>query len=100
MRCRWVADFVAGYPKLPARWPGRKARRFANTARKKNICNEFSWQNFVLGVETNCSLKWMNVVHPSSQSNVRESGENPERLRHCNGYKFQCHREREGGMRL
>jgi len=37
---------------------------------------------------------------PPSQSNVRESGENPERLRHCNGYKFQCHRKREGGMRL
>ena len=42
----------------------------------------------------------MNPVHPKSQSDVRESGENPERLRHCNGYKFQCHREREGGMRL
>jgi hypothetical protein len=33
------------------------------------------------------------------QSNVREPGENPGRLRHCNGYKFQCHRKREGGIR-
>ena len=57
-----------------------------------------------LSVETNCSLKRMNVVHPPSQSNVREPGENPGRLRHCNGYKFpKCHRSesgrREGGLR-
>ena len=48
----------------------------------------------------------MNVVHPSSQSNVREPGENPGRLRHCNGYKFprataprQGSGRREGGSR-
>jgi len=40
------------------------------------------------------------VISPLMQSNVRESGESPERLRHCNGYKFQCHRKREGGMRF
>jgi len=39
-------------------------------------------------------------ISPPMQSNVRESGENPERLRHCNGYKFQSHRQREGGMRF
>jgi hypothetical protein len=36
------------------------------------------------------------------QSNVREPGVNPGRLRHCNGYKFQCHREigkAEGGSK-
>ena len=46
----------------------------------------------------------MNVVHPSSQSNVREPGENPGRLRHCNGYKFPKplfrSAEWEGGMRF
>ena len=30
-------------------------------------------------------------MHPSGQSNAREPGENPGRLRHCNGYKFQGH---------
>jgi hypothetical protein len=53
----------------------------------------------IFGVETDCSLKRMNVVHPSSQSNVWEPGENPGRLRHCNGYKFPRATEanREGG---
>ena len=40
---------------------------------------------------------------PLLQSNVREPGVNPGRLRHCNGYKFQCHcvfTMREGGMRF
>jgi hypothetical protein len=34
--------------------------------------------------------------------NVWEPGENPGRLRHCNGYKFQVHwsQDREGGIRL
>lgn len=38
----------------------------------------------------------------TSQSNVREPGVNPGRLRHCNGYKFQVHwsKDREGGTRL
>jgi hypothetical protein len=40
------------------------------------------------------------VVPPAMQSNVWEPGENPGRLRHCNGYKFQNHRQREGGMRF
>jgi len=41
-------------------------------------------------------------VSAKTQSNVREPGVNPGRLRHCNGYKFQCHcsQEREGGMRF
>ena len=63
-------------------------------------------RNFVLGVETDCSLKWMNIVHPSSQSNVREPGVNPGRLRHCNGYNFPgplprsaAAGRREGGLR-
>jgi hypothetical protein len=30
-------------------------------------------------------------IPPTSQSNVREPGVNPGRLRHCNGYKFQDH---------
>ncbi len=32
----------------------------------------------------------------------REPGVNPGRLRHCDGYKFQCHcsQEWEGGMRM
>jgi hypothetical protein len=54
----------------------------------------------LFSVETDCSLKRMNVVHPSSQSNVREPGENPGRLRHCNGYKFPKNAtevNREGG---
>jgi hypothetical protein len=39
---------------------------------------------------------------PQTQSNVREPGVNPGRLRHCNGYKFQVHwsKDREGGMRF
>jgi hypothetical protein len=40
------------------------------------------------------------VVSAKMQSNVWEPGENPGRLRHCNGYKFRCHRQREGGMRF
>ena len=28
---------------------------------------------------------------PLMQSNVREPGANPGRLRHCDGYKFQSH---------
>jgi hypothetical protein len=40
------------------------------------------------------------VFPPPSQSNVWEPGVNPGRLRHCNGYKFQSHRQREGGMRF
>ena len=49
---------------------------------------KFFLAKILFGVETDCSLKRMNVVHPSSQSNVWEPGENPGRLRHCNGYKF------------
>jgi hypothetical protein len=49
---------------------------------------KFLLAKILFGVETDCSLKRMNVVHPSSQSNVWEPGENPGRLRHCNGYKF------------
>ena len=52
------------------------------------ILQIISWQIFISGVDTKCSLKWMDIVHPLSQSNVREPGENPGRLRHCNGYKF------------
>ena len=61
-----------------------------------------SWQRPDSGVETECSLKWMNVVHPSLQSNVREPGGNPGRLRHCNGYKFPqaTDANREGGKRF
>ena len=90
-------------PPLPA---GRDARRYDGygfkfcPSRARKIHQIFSWQTLALGVQTECSLKRMDVVHPSSQSNVREPGENPGRLRHCNGYKFQCHRKREGGMRL
>ena len=42
-------------------------------------------------------------VSANVASNVREPGENPGRLRHCDGYKFQCHcvfYMREGGMRF
>ena len=49
---------------------------------------KFFLAKFLFGVETDCSLKRMNAVHPPSQSNVWEPGENPGRLRHCNGYKF------------
>jgi hypothetical protein len=60
---------------------------------------KFFLAKILFGVETDCSLKRMNVVHPSSQSNVWEPGENPGRLRHCNGYKFPRATEanREGG---
>jgi hypothetical protein len=36
----------------------------------------------------------------TTRSNVWEPGENPGRLRHCDGYKFRSHRQREGGMRF
>jgi hypothetical protein len=36
-------------------------------------------------------LKQRKSFPQQSQSNVREPGVNPGRLRHCNGYKFQCH---------
>ena len=38
-----------------------------------------------------CSLKAAEKFPPPLQSNVREPGVNPGRLRHCNGYNSQCH---------
>src|SRR3989442_10838864 len=37
-----------------------------------------------IALKKKCSLKTVNASSSASQSNVRESGENPERLRHCN----------------
>ena len=68
--------------------------------RKEN--DFFSWQIFISDVELNRSLKWRKNFRRKTWSNVWEPGENPGRLRHCNGYKFQCHwsKDREGGMRF
>jgi hypothetical protein len=74
--------------------------RQAPAATKKTGRAIFYLAKYLFSVEMDCSLKRMNVVHPSSQSNVREPGENPGRLRHCNGYKFPkvaTEANREGG---
>jgi hypothetical protein len=41
------------------------------------------WQLFRAGVRTGRSLKESRACGIQSQSNVREPGENPGRLRHC-----------------
>ena len=62
-----------------------KCGRFeASFPRRKNLCLE----NFQFGVELDGSLKPAEAFPPPSQSNVWEPGENPGRLRHCNGYKL------------
>ena len=53
----------------------------------------FIWRKKELFFETGGK-----VSAKQSQSNVREPGVNPGRLRHCNGYKFPMPpRNREGG---
>jgi hypothetical protein len=47
-------------------------------------------------VELGRSLKPGGSNSALSQSNVWEPGEIPGRLRHCNGYNFQCHRCKSG----
>ena len=51
---------------------------------RRKFCLDF----FLFGVKRNRSLKLAEQFPPTSQSNVREPGVNPGRLRHCNGYKF------------
>src|SRR5208283_1760965 len=102
MRWSRVADYCFRALKVAASRPGRKVRKSARFPHEK--FSNYFLAKYLFGVETDCSLKRMNVVHPSSQSNVWEPGENPGRLRHCNGYKFpKCHRSesgrREGGLR-
>jgi hypothetical protein len=50
--------------------------------RKKIIFLKFILNKKIIGVKTNCSLKWT-TCSSLMQSNVREPGENPGRLRHC-----------------
>jgi len=97
MRWSRVADYCFCALNVSASRPKRKVCKFVLFPRE-NFSNNFL-AKFLFGVETDCSLKRMNVVHPSSQSNVWEPGENPGRLRHCNGYKFPGATEtnREGG---
>jgi len=58
--------------------------------------------NFFIPRKTEPFFETGGTVSAKSQSNVWEPGVNPGRLRHCNGYNFQCHcsQEREGGMRF
>jgi len=101
--CRFAADFPGAFGDAGgnAGFSRQKANSAAVLPRERGVpywnmrfqCIQkilqiISWQFFSSGVETNCSLKWMDVVHPPSQSSVREPGGNPGRLRHCNGYKF------------
>jgi len=75
---------AGGMPALPGVEEWWRCR----SAFSKFTAQRFFLAKILFGVETDCSLKRMNVVHPSLQSNVWEPGENPGRLRHCNGYKF------------
>jgi hypothetical protein len=45
------------------------------------------------------SLKPAEKFPPKSQSNVWEPGENPGRLRHCNGYKLPMPLSESSGRR-
>jgi hypothetical protein len=56
------------------------------------IVRKFSLAKDLIGVERRRSLI-RRKFPPPMRSNVREPGEIPGRLRHCNGYKFQCHCE-------
>ena len=56
--------------------------------RKFYTQGKFCLEFFQFSVKQNRSLKPAEKFPPSSQSNVREPGVNPGRLRHCNGYKF------------
>jgi hypothetical protein len=80
---------------------GAAGRRFPGIAagRRDDKPGIFFLAKKKFSVKADCSLKGMDVVHPSSQSNAREPGENPGRLRHCNGYKFPeaTGAKREGG---
>jgi hypothetical protein len=56
--------------------------------RKFSANRKFCLEKFNFRVKRSRSLKRAEKFPPTSQSNVREPGENPGRLRHCNGYKF------------
>jgi len=51
----------------------------------------FCLEIFLFSVELSPFFETAEVIPPISQSNVWEPGENPGRLRHCNGYNSQCH---------
>jgi hypothetical protein len=68
--------------------------------RKSGTSGKFVLEKSLFGAKWNRSLKLAERFPPTMQSNVWEPGVNPGRLRHCNGYKFQSHRQREGGMRF
>jgi hypothetical protein len=63
-----------------------RAFRRKFSARGK-LCLDF----FLFRVKQVRSLKAAESDFRQKQSNVRELRENRRRLRHCNGYKFQCH---------
>src|ERR1700689_3527434 len=55
------------------------------------VQKDFAWKRIPSGVQQIRSLKAAEKFPPPLQSNVREPGVNPGRLRHCNGYNSQCH---------
>ena len=69
--------------------------------RKFSAQRKFCLEKKLFSVELSLFFETAEVIPPISQSNVWEPGENPGRLRHCNGYNSQCHCPgREGGKRL
>ena len=56
----------------------------------------FCLEKKFLRVKQSRSLKGGKKFPQLMQSNVRELRENRRRLRHCNGYNFQCHRCQSG----
>jgi hypothetical protein len=88
---------MAGAGDAPARAVATRvsfmvARRMAPTAiTTHSLAREtFCLEKNLSRVELLRSLKRRKQFR-SSQSNVWEPGEIPGRLRHCNGYEFQCH---------
>jgi hypothetical protein len=73
----------------------------------RGIARKFSADKILLGIffiRRRNEAFFENGGAISAHTTVKcwEPGESPGRLRHCNGYKFQCHwsKDREGGMRF
>jgi hypothetical protein len=68
-------------------------RHYANTGVLKQVFRapKILLGNFFIQRKKELLFESGGKFPPTMQSNVREPGVNPGRLRHCNGYKFQCH---------
>ena len=84
---------------------GRSISRFSNTELRTGA--ETRWKtmgNFLLGIgiipcRKEPFFETGGKVSASTQSNIREPGEIPGRLRHCNGYKLPVPLDESPGRR-